>query len=110
MTVKRIFLMGMLLLLAFGLAFAGGGTDRGNDSGIYGTWECCCGSLWVFHRGGRVEYFCCCDYPDYPSEGTFTARNGQITIDGALGGTYTISGNTLRINADGSILTLQRRR
>ena len=56
MTVKKIFLMGMLLLLAFGLAFAGGGTDRSNDSNIYGTQDEADGSeTLIFHSGERLE-------------------------------------------------------
>ena len=107
-TMKRIFLGGMsMLVLAFGLVLAG----CGNDRSIHGSWSGDEGTL-IFHRDGRFEWSFDDFWTQWSDEGTFTARDGRITLvldgDDEVG-TYTISGNTLRLDFDGESMTFHRR-
>ena len=110
---KRIFLVGMVL--AFGLVFVGCG-NAGNDRSILGTWHGHqLGDIpisFTFHSDGSFEWNQDTFSWERPDEGTFTARDGQITLRTGrhrYAGTYTISGNTVRLNLEGEgSMTLRR--
>ncbi|MCL2193959.1 MAG: hypothetical protein FWB78_11275 [Treponema sp.] len=107
MKMRKIFLGGMaVLMLASGLVLTG----CGNDRNILGTWNGSWGHIrpatLIFHSDGYLEIMDRMWGEDL--YGTFTARNGQITLNWAYrrreqedAGTYTISGDTLRLDLHG---------